>query len=1592
MSRRVICLFALFLWLASGFGFSTVPQTVAAQVSAEDFAPRSSVVAGPSHVSRATSPSSDRDYDGLTDDVETSGWVNAAGFFMTDPHDPDSDDDGLSDGEEKLYDSSPLDDHSPGIYVEYEDHLKTRQYFAKHPYSPKPWGWQQYGDHYISLNAVVVRRGSTFSVGGPADATIEITKSLSSLTTLAPVWDACAGRWRISVPANGTVGRYRITVREGDWSKSLNLYVIFELPTPSANFTQAMINAFLYDGDPANLRDDTGIVFGDFRYTHADYPDIIPADAWINAGSGYRFENQQFEPFVFEDHVIQAINGYNNQWDAAQALIARADEATRFNNPRLLTSSWNVLHPGTDDSNQCSNIAGLLAAFARSAGIPARPFFVDWRTNSFDHATEIWVNGNWYAARSYTQVEPEGCLPNCGYGYLALRSRSSWGRSIYPPWHSGGTGIGSAVLAANANWVWWQTGWSEDPVAHDYRWPSWDWDAIVRYGWFETLFVPYWSYLGWSQEPQITGSPPNAWPALTDFTISASPASRTVPRENVTNYTVNLDTSSGFSNRVDLSVTGLPANTTSSFAPATYCVPNCSRTLYITPTTGTPLGTHVVTIRGSSGGLVRETTVNLVVTDFTIGATPPNRTVEQGESTTYDVNLGALNGFNGSVNLSVTGLPANTTASFAPSSLVPPGTSTLSIFTTAETPIGNHTLTTHGNSGSLHRQTTVQLSVNAPPPPGDGSSAMTPTASIMETANDKVSPDSGSYPPNALSSTGALADGWVTGDGQAGWSARGIDDYGVDLDRDGHFDQLVVEIEVNATQPGTYWIQGELGVDRPLPSLAGTGGLIAVVAVQADLAQGVNTVRLPFDGLRISAAKADGPYELKYLSITDVDNPGPETFANAALGHWMSLYTTDAYQAYDFQNGGAVLSGEVTERGLDADGDALYESLILEVGLDVFEPGTYTVQGDLYDSRERFVARATWTGTGSPAVLQFDGLSDTVGPYTLKEASLLNADGESIDLLVDVYTTQQVVQADRGTHIVEPGESGGVGLQGILPGPYSDSGLDLDGDGLYDLLEIDAQVEVAEVGQYRLEGWLERGGGSLVSWAVSDPISVTTASTQTLALALAFSGPAINAHSADGPFTLTALKLLKGTGYQVLDKIDVAYTTSAYTHDQFESLPYIEPQADRVILFEDHMEHGGGNWTPVTPWALITAQYHSPTHSWTDSPDGNYANNRNVSLATAQPLVLSGFGRPVLQFQTCYDLENGYDYGYVEVSADGGATWTDVAAYTGQTVHWSGKMVDLGAMGDAAALRVRFRLNTDAGGTADGWYIDNVAIYLDSDLDDDGIPNDVEVGADPANPVDTDGDGTPDYMDQDSDDDGIPDIVEAGSDPTHPVDTDGDGTPDYRDLDSDNDGIPDAVEAGGDPTHPADTDGDGTPDCRDVDSDNDGIPDAVEAGSDPTHPVDSDGDGTPDYRDLDSDDDGLSDSGEVSRGADPTDPDSDDDGLNDGDEVSRGTDPTDPDSDDDGLDDGDEVSRGTDPTDPDSDDDGLNDGDEVDAGTNPLDPDSDDDGLNDGDEVGAGADPLDPDTDDDGVPDGRDPQPTVFNYFTYFPLISARSH
>ncbi|PWB73996.1 MAG: hypothetical protein C3F15_08705, partial [Holophagae bacterium] len=118
----------------------------------------------------------------------------------------------------------------------------------------------------------------------------------------------------------------------------------------------------------------------------------------------------------------------------------------------------------------------------------------------------------------------------------------------------------------------------------------------------------------------------------------------------------------------------------------------------------------------------------------------------------------------------------------------------------------------------------------------------------------------------------------------------------------------------------------------------------------------------------------------------------------------------------------------------------------------------------------------------------------------------------------------------------------------------------------------------------------------------------------------------------------------------------------------------------------------------------------SPTHSWTDSPGGNYGDNRNISL-TSPVLNLTGMTGATLQFDHIYDLEAGWDYGHVEVSANGGTSWSTVASYSGVNhTTWETVAIEVPQLDGVANARVRFRLTSDTNTTEDGWHIDDILV------------------------------------------------------------------------------------------------------------------------------------------------------------------------------------------------------------------------------------------------------------------------------------------
>ncbi|GAA4250539.1 hypothetical protein GCM10022255_039620 [Dactylosporangium darangshiense] len=205
---------------------------------------------------------------------------------------------------------------------------------------------------------------------------------------------------------------------------------------------------------------------------------------------------------------------------------------------------------------------------------------------------------------------------------------------------------------------------------------------------------------------------------MPDFTTSVSPSTATTTPGGTATYTVSVAGVNGFTGPVTLSLAGLSAaQATWSFTPAVISGGSGSARLDVTTAAGLAPGSYRLTLTGTSGSTRRSAYATLVIPaqpNFTVAVAPASATVPAGDTTTYTVTVGALNGFTGNVGLSLTGLPGGVGSSaFNPTSVATAGSSQLTVTTLATAPPGTYPLTVTGTSGSLSRTATVMLTVTA---------------------------------------------------------------------------------------------------------------------------------------------------------------------------------------------------------------------------------------------------------------------------------------------------------------------------------------------------------------------------------------------------------------------------------------------------------------------------------------------------------------------------------------------------------------------------------------------------------------------------------------------------------------------------------------------------------------------------------------------------------------------------------------------------------------------------------------------------------------------------------------------------------------
>jgi immune inhibitor A len=146
----------------------------------------------------------------------------------------------------------------------------------------------------------------------------------------------------------------------------------------------------------------------------------------------------------------------------------------------------------------------------------------------------------------------------------------------------------------------------------------------------------------------------------------------------------------------------------------------------------------------------------------------------------------------------------------------------------------------------------------------------------------------------------------------------------------------------------------------------------------------------------------------------------------------------------------------------------------------------------------------------------------------------------------------------------------------------------------------------------------------------------------------------------------------------------------------------------------------------------FTIEFEGDTEAWlvpADAYSGRYAwwSNRSddSDVMLTRAFDLSGLETATLQVRMWYDIEEDWDYAYVEASIDDGQTWDLLVgpsmrvsnpngnsfgpAYTGQSAGWTTETFDLSPYAGHSIL-LRFEYVTDDAVHRAGWLIDDVRI------------------------------------------------------------------------------------------------------------------------------------------------------------------------------------------------------------------------------------------------------------------------------------------
>ena len=215
----------------------------------------------------------------------------------------------------------------------------------------------------------------------------------------------------------------------------------------------------------------------------------------------------------------------------------------------------------------------------------------------------------------------------------------------------------------------------------------------------------------------------------------------------------------------------------------------------------------------------------------------------------------------------------------------------------------------------------------------------------------------------------------------------GFSDVGVDDDFDGYYDRIVIRPAATVTTAGTY---------RVAVRLRASNGHEIQHSVDRAFSAGSANTDVEFTATEIARdLGVSGPYIVAEVRYSHVSN-GDVVPADIRY----DLGTTASYALTDLQHATVRLTGQGTAMGIDTNNNHLFDTLEIDLGIDVDFAGSYDASVSLMDRNNHEIAFVTGTidfnsGINTIAITfngTLIGANGIDGPYTLANLILFGED------------------------------------------------------------------------------------------------------------------------------------------------------------------------------------------------------------------------------------------------------------------------------------------------------------------------------------------------------------------------------------------------------------------------------------------------------------------------------------------------------------------------------------------------------------------------------------------------------------------------